>query len=85
MGLIVTEINELRERLKNFDAGKITTEELMAAVHVYAQTERRMRLYLTAMALGMKEGGQKVMRDMIGEDKIDESKEPYDRTKDRGK
>lgn len=84
MGLIVTEINELRQRLKNFDAGKIDVDELTAAVSVYAQTEKRMRLFLKALAMSQNNSDDRMLQ-MIGRDTVDESDEPYSRTADRGK
>ena len=89
MGLIVTEINELRQRLRNFDDGKIDTNELTAAISVYTQTEKRMRLYLKAMSLGVKIGGVEIdddiIKQMLGPGKIEEKKKLYDRTASRGK
>ena len=88
MSVIVTEINELRQRLKNFDAGKIDTNELTAAVSVYNQTGKRMQLLVKLMALAQKLGGvvdADIMNQMLGSGKIDTSKELEDRTPNRGK
>ena len=87
--LIITEINELRQRLKNFDAKVIDWNELTAAVSVYTQTEKRMRLYLKAISLGtklgMKDVNDDLLRQMLGYGEVDTTPELKDRTASRGK
>ena len=88
MGL-TSEINELRQRLRNFDAGTIDASELTAAVSVYTQIEKRMRLAVKTIALGMKLGlkdvDASILIYMLDHEELDKTKELPSRTKDRGK
>ena len=88
MNLLITEINELRQRLKNFDSGKTDVNDLTAAVSVYTQTEKRMRLYLKAMGISMKLGWEidaDLLKQMLGSDIVDTTPELEDRTAMRGR
>lgn len=51
MGLIAEEIKELRQMVKQLDAGKLTTEEVRAKLNIYKETHKRTKMildYLTA-------------------------------------
>lgn len=89
MGLLTTEINELRQLLKNFKAGKVSAEDLNAQINLYNQTEKRARLILTAWTVAVKHKvasiDAEICNEIIGSEALDTSKEPYNRTKDRGK
>jgi len=56
MGLLETELKEIRQDIKHFRAKKITEEEVQTLIAMYSQTEKRMRLMLQAMALAAKHG-----------------------------
>ena len=77
MGLLVTEINELRQMLNAFDSGKLSAEDLNTKLGVYSQTEKRAKLILKAVSLGMS-------KDELTGGKIDTKKIPYNRTGSRG-
>jgi hypothetical protein len=89
MGLLVQEINELRKMLKDFDGGSLSREDLSVKIGIYAQTEKRARLILTAAALSLKAGQKafpkRISKDLVGMDEIDDTPPVYDRTIDRGK
>jgi hypothetical protein len=80
MGLIPTEIEELRSLLKLMDQGKISHEQLVDKIAVYSQLEKRERLILQAFAIGAKNGKTltRVLKsNLIGEmEAVDAGKSP---------
>ena len=56
MGLLETELKEIRQDIKHFRAGRLTEEQVQTMIAMYSQTEKRMRLMLQAMALAAKHG-----------------------------
>ena len=62
MGLIETELKEIRQDIKHFRAGKKTPEEIQTLIALYSQTEKRMRLMLQAMAMAAKHGKKHLNR-----------------------
>jgi len=89
MGLLIQEINELRDMLTMFDGGKLSVEDLTAKLNLYSQTEKRSRLILKAWALGIKSSTNDFsgVKDMlVGDEQIKPPKKQiYDRTSERGK
>jgi hypothetical protein len=88
VSLLVTEINELRQMLKNFNAGTISTEEFNTKINGYAQIEKRERLFLQAWALAIKSGykndAQRITKQLIGAKPFDLKSELPSRTAKRG-
>ena len=90
MGLIVTELNELRQLLANYKDGIITKDELDAQLSVYNQTDKRVRNSLQYAALlikaGMKNDAKRLLKgNLLGEtDSINDALPMYNRTEDRG-
>ena len=91
MGMIVTEMNELRKLLANFRDGSISREDLNAQLSVYNQTDKRVRNSLKYASLllkvGMKREAKHLLKgNLLGEtDEINDELPLYDRTKTRGK
>ena len=56
MGLLETELKEIRQDIKHFRAGKLTEEKVHTLIAMYSQTEKRMRLYLQIMGIAAKNG-----------------------------
>jgi len=56
MGLIEQEIKEIRQLIKQFDAGKVSVEFVNTKVNLYSQTEKRMKMALQAFTIGAKYG-----------------------------
>jgi N-methylhydantoinase B/oxoprolinase/acetone carboxylase alpha subunit len=89
MGMIVSEINELRQLLADFKDGSITRADLQAQIAVYSQIDKRVRSTLTWAGLMIKVGLKRDVKKILGGDivgQIDDLKSPemYDRTKERG-
>jgi hypothetical protein len=84
----MTEISELRQRLQNFDDKKIDVNELNAAVGVYSQTEKRLKIIMKAMDTAFKMGLQvdsSALVEILGKGKIKSVKKLQDRTANRGR
>lgn len=56
MGVLIDEINELKQMIANFDEGKLSAEDFNTKINGYAQIYNRERLLLTAWALSIKSG-----------------------------
>ena len=56
MGLLETELKEIRQDLKHYRAGKLSAEQVQILISIYSQTEKRMRLAMQAMAITAKHG-----------------------------
>jgi hypothetical protein len=70
---------------KQFDAGKLSVEDLTAKLGIYQQTEKRAKLIITAKALDLKYGITKgISNQLIGNEKIKSIKSIQDRTANRG-
>ena len=52
MSLIATEIKELRQMLKQLDAGEITTNVARTKLQVYKESHKRSKLYLDMFVFG---------------------------------
>lgn len=50
MGLLETEIKELRNIIKKHDGGEVTDEQVQTKIALYSQIEKRARLMLQAFA-----------------------------------
>lgn len=68
MGLLVQEINELRQLLSNFDAGTVSSEDLNVKLNIYSQTEKRTRQILQAWVASQKFGNNGLMERLVGKD-----------------
>ena len=91
MGMIVTEINELRKLLASFRDGMISREDLDAQISIYNQTDKRVRNSLKYVSLllkaGLKGDAKRLLKgNLLGEtDEIKDELPLYDRTLERGK
>ena len=91
MGMIVTEINELRKLLANFRDGAVTREDLDTQVSIYNQTDKRVRNTLKYVSLllkaGLKRDAKRVLNgNLLGEtDEINDELPMYNRTAVRGR
>lgn len=54
MGLLEQEITEIRQMMRNYDAGKLTTEQIHVKIAMYSQVEKRAKLMLQAFAMAAK-------------------------------
>jgi hypothetical protein len=90
MGMIVTEINELRKLLARFRDGEITREDLSAEISVYKQVDNRAKSALTFVSLliraGLKREAKRALRgNLLGDtEEVNDELPLYDRTADRG-
>lgn len=70
MGLIETELKEIRRDIKHFRSGKMNAEEVQTLIALYSQTEKRMRLILQVMGMAAKHGkkhlNQMIKTNLIG-------------------
>jgi len=62
MGLLETELKEIRVDIKHYRAGKITDDQVQTLVALYSQSEKRMRLMLSAMGMAAKHGKKHLNR-----------------------
>ncbi len=78
MGLLETEIKEMRITLKQFTAGKLTENQFTAAMAVYNQTEKRAKLIIQAMVADARTPRKKILSRLITKNLIgDESAIDY--------
>jgi len=88
MNLLITEINELRDLLQNFDDGKVDPEDLNAKLNIYSQVEKRSRLMVQAWSLALKYGvsseDKNIAMQLIGPGELKEPKKLSNRTTKRG-
>ena len=91
MGLIVTELNELRKLLADYKDGKVSREDLDAYISIYNQSDKRVRNALkyasVLLKAKMKKEAKALLRgNIVGNTENVSDKLPlYDRTVDRGK
>lgn len=91
MGMIVSEINELRKLLADFRDGTVSREDMEAEIMIYNQTDKRVKSSLKYVAIllkaGLKSDAKKLLKgNLLGEtEKINDSLPLYNRTNDRGK
>ena len=80
MGLLETEIKELRDMNKQLMDGKIKPAEVNARVAIYSQTEKRAKMLLQAYALSVRQGPSVLeaikKTNLIGDDAIDTGGDP---------
>lgn len=90
MGLIVTELNELRKLLADYKDGKVSREDLDAYISIYNQSDKRVRNTLKYASVLLKAGMKKDAKallsgNIVGDtDIVDDKLHLYDRTPDRG-
>ena len=68
MGLVETEIGEIRELMADFKAGKIALDRYTALLAGYEQSNARLKNLLHAMSLVGKYGGK--IQDLINTTKL---------------
>ncbi len=56
MGLLDTEIKELRQMSKHFMAGKITAEQVQIQIAIFSQTEKRVKTMISIAMMAAKHG-----------------------------
>ena len=78
MGLLETEIKEIRNALQKFTAGKLTENQFAAAMAVYSQTEKRAKLIIQAVVADAKIPRKKILPRLIAKNLMgDESAIDY--------
>lgn len=78
MGLLETEIKEMRTALKQFAAGKMTENQFAAAMAVYNQTEKRAKLIIQAIVADARTPRKKIISRLIAKNLMgDESAIDY--------
>ncbi len=70
MGLIVQEIMELRQMLKLYNKGKLTTEQIQTQIAIYSQVEKRAKTLLQAMIFAEK--NRKSLKEVINSNLLGE-------------
>ena len=89
--MLITEINEIRQDLRNFRNGKLAAEDFQIHLNAYKQTEKRARDFLTAWGLALKSGFptnsqiKRIAEELVGNEKIKLIENKPDRTVNRGR
>ena len=88
MNLIKEQINDIRQRLQNFDDGTLDAGDFKMALDAHSETTKILNTYLKGVGMAMQMGQPidgTVMQQMLGDGNMKKVKKLENRTATRGR